>query len=161
MSFGDGFRLSIKGHHCVYCGEVANTEEHFPPKSYTMHGYKLPACSECNSLAGTAHPTNFEARSDYVKGKLRSKYSKHLSVPDWSDDEIEELNYNLREGVKVWKKQKQIIKDRLAWSVQSYLASIDQSSDFVQIYVGTDFLEMVKKNYSKELKKLSSAAKLR
>jgi DNA invertase Pin-like site-specific DNA recombinase len=43
-----------RGDQCVYCGERADSDEHFPPTSYRNLGYILPACRECNSFAGTA-----------------------------------------------------------------------------------------------------------
>jgi len=44
------FRIRISGYFCVYCGEIATQDEHFPPMSYSLRGYILPACAECNSF---------------------------------------------------------------------------------------------------------------
>jgi hypothetical protein len=94
------FRAAIKGDMCLYCGLVATTEDHFPPVSHSLRGYLLPACAECNGLAGTNHPTNLKKRIAYVKEKLELKYKKLLAMPVWSKDELKQIGYNLRSGIK-------------------------------------------------------------
>lgn len=131
----DRLRVRIDGKQCVYCGEGANSVDHFPPKTYSAGGFLLPACKECNSLAGTVWPKNFELRAAHVKDGLRNRYRKLLQAPDWAEDELDELKYNLRKGIMVWQKQKEILKERLAWSAMSYLSSIDHSSSFVPTFV--------------------------
>jgi hypothetical protein len=153
MRFPDAFRIRLHGRCCIYCGEAANSDEHFPPASYSSRGYILPSCVECNSFAGIACPTDFEARAQFVKNKLKKKYKRHLRSPDWSNDEMSEIGFNLKTGVKVWQKQREIARDRVAWNAISYLASIDHSNDFVPIFAEVDFLEQVRKNYSHLLKK--------
>jgi len=58
---------------------------------------------------------------------------------------MSELKYNLRKGVEVWKKQKEILKERLAWNAISYLSSIDHNSVFAPVFVEEDLLENIKK----------------
>lgn len=60
MKFTDERRVRLSGDWCVYCGQVAETVEHFPPKSYCLDGLLMPACKECNSLAGTDWLTDVE-----------------------------------------------------------------------------------------------------
>ena len=79
----NAFRRRIRGNQCVYCGLSADTEDHFPPQSLTHLGVLLPACRECNSMAGTEWCFDFELRCAYVKDKLRKKYQKVLQTPDW------------------------------------------------------------------------------
>ena len=143
--FGDQYRIRIGGRRCVYCGEHATTDEHFPPATYGWHGYILPACAECNALAGVVYPTDFVERSLHVKEKLRSRYHRHLRTPEWSDEELDELGYNLRKGVTAWEKQVKILRERLAWNAVNYIQSIDQCSVFVVDFVKQDFLELTKK----------------
>jgi hypothetical protein len=108
--------------------------DHFPPKAYSVGGFLLPSCKECNLLAGTIWPRNFELRSEHVKDGLRKRYRKLLQAPDWDEDELNGLKYNLRKGIIVWQKQKEMLKERLAWSAMSYLSSIDHSSSFVPTF---------------------------
>ena len=144
----NAFRMRFKGWFCVYCGEIAIQDEHFPPVSYSMHGFILPCCAECNVLAGTNYPRDFEARADHVKGRLRVRYGLQVGTPNWSNQEINELGPMLKVEAKKWQKTTKISKERVAWNAISYLASIDQCNDFVPIYVEEDFLEQNKWRWS-------------
>jgi hypothetical protein len=124
------FRKRIPGKWCVYCGEPASQEDHFPPYSVTLRGLLLPVCSECNVIAGTAHPYNFELRAEFVKDKLRKKYNKLLESLDWENSEIKELGRNLKGKISSWEKRKKIERGRIAWNAVFYLASIDHGNDF-------------------------------
>lgn len=132
--FGDGVRVRLWGIWCVYCGEVATEDEHFPPATFSARGFILPACSECNRLAGTEYGTDFEKRSDRVKDKIRSKYARAVATPDWSPEEIGELGRGLRSGVVAWNEKIKTTRRRLAWSAVAYLQSIDHNNDFVPVY---------------------------
>ena len=147
MKLTDAHRIKLHGYRCVYCGEAADSMDHFPPVSYGLHGFLLPACRECNCIAGTKYPLNFEGRMHHVKKRLRQKYKRHLLTPEWTKDEISELGYNLQEGTDLWQKQKQIAKERIAWNALAYLSSIDHNNDFAVTFVEGDFLEKVKKQY--------------
>src|SRR5215471_17155100 len=104
----DRFRKRINGRWCVYCGELATTDEHFPPKTFTHHGLILPACSECNVLAGASWATDFEERCRYVKDRLRQKYKRVLDTPDWSKSEVGALGRALKRRVKAWQELKEL-----------------------------------------------------
>jgi len=147
------FRIRIIGYFCVYCGEIATQDEHFPPMSYSLHGYILPACAECNSLAGTNYPTDFVNRASRVKERLRNRYQHQMETPDWSQEEIDEFGRNLKAEVLKWEKTTRIAKERIAWNAISYLASIDQCNDFVQTYAEEDFLEQNRWKWSEKQKK--------
>ena len=125
-------RIRLDGARCIYCGELANQDEHFPPATYSAGGFILPCCGECNVFAGTQHPVDFWARADFVRSKIRKKYRLELTRPDWDENEIKELGPNLRKVIRVWQKQKKIAKERLAWDVEGYLSSIDQATVFAQ-----------------------------
>lgn len=141
----NSLRTHIRGSFCVYCGEGANTVEHFPPASYSLGGFLLPACIECNLIASTFYPIDFLSRCEYVKSKLKKKYKKQLMSPSWDDEEISSLGRNLKKGTIVWKKQKEIATKRLAWNALSYISNIDHNNDFVLIYVEEGVSEKIKK----------------
>ena len=124
-------RIKISGPFCVYCGQLANTDEHFPPASKTNFGFLLPCCRECNNIAGTEHGSDFQKRVDHVKRGLSKKYRTILTIPRWDEDDLEELSGNLQRGIVRWQNQKRIAHSRIAWNVESYLASIDRNNDFV------------------------------
>lgn len=130
--FDDTFRILIGGPSCIYCGEHANSREHFPPASLTRFGVILPACTECNCFAGTYWNTDFRERAEYVKQKIRSRYKKMLNVPDWSKAELDKLGYNLQTKIRAWQRQKEILRERLAWNAEIYLSQIDTGHAFAQ-----------------------------
>lgn len=138
--FNDKYRLSIAGDWCVYCGELATQRDHFPPAICEQWGYLLPVCRECNQLAGTWWPYDFELRTGVVKAKLRSRGQRLLETPDWSKDEIAELTGNTRREVQRWQKRKEKLVKRLAWPALEYLYSIDQASVFVPNPVASYFI---------------------
>lgn len=131
-------RIRIEGSLCVYCGQNANTDEHFPPASKTNFGVLLPACLECNNFAGTEHGLDFKKRVQHVKSMLHKKYKTILAMPNWDGDDLDELSGNLKRGVIRWQNQKRIAHSRIAWNVESYLASIDLNNDFARIVVVSD-----------------------
>ena len=134
-------RLKLKGPFCVYCGEPSDDQEFFPPRTHAVHGYTLPVCRECKNLANRAHPFDFKERADYIKSKLRDRLQRVLRTPDWSSNELEEIGRDLRDGIAAWQKMREISKDRIAWNALSYLAQIDECSDFLLTYVEREFLE--------------------
>lgn len=129
----DTFRTIIHGDWCVYCGAIATTRDHFPPKSLTMRGLLLPCCGECNSLAGTDNGTDFGLRADLVKIKLRKRYRKILMVSVWGSEELSEMGKSLKREIRTWQERRRIIQSRLAWNAEGYLASIDKDSAFAEL----------------------------
>jgi hypothetical protein len=125
-------RKTLRGYRCIYCGLTADNLDHFPPQSLTNLGWLLPACRECNTLAGTAWSFDWEARCRFVKTRLREKYRKELGTPEWADDEINTLGKNLKSKVTPWRERQKLIRERLAWNVESYLLLIDHTNDFAK-----------------------------
>jgi hypothetical protein len=134
-------RLKLKGHECVYCGEPSVDQEHFPPKEHAVHGFTLPVCKECKHLAARGHPYDFKERADFVKEKIRERLKSQLQTPDWSSEELEEVGHSIRGGIAAWQNMREIAKDRVAWNAIRYLAKIDESSEFMTVYVECEFLE--------------------
>ena len=134
----DVLRVRLDGAYCIYCGELAGTWEHFPPKSYSLRGLVMPACQECNAFAGTDYPLDFSKRAELVKDKLRKKYRKNLKSIPWDDEEVSEIGRGLRRSIEIWRKQRKIAEQRIAWNAESYLASIDHTNAFARIFVEED-----------------------
>jgi hypothetical protein len=153
--FADELRIIIRGEFCLYCGAVATTEDHFPPATVSMHGLILPACNECNNLAGTEYSYDLGMRYLCVKTKLKRKYKRILSSPDWTNKELSEVSYNLRCGVLEWQKREEKLQKRIAWNAVSYLASIDHSNCFAQFCAKIDTIIKSEKAKSKRIKNQS------
>lgn len=118
-------RIRIDGKYCVYCGEVADTEEHFPPKSVTNNGYLFPCCRECNSLAGDREPHDFDKRINLVKTALYDRNKGVLKAAPWSDEELEGLQGRLKKYVSDLEKDRRRAQARLSFNPRAYLGSID------------------------------------
>jgi hypothetical protein len=95
-------------------------------------------------LASGDYPIDFEARSRLIKIKIRRKYSKMLETPDWSNEERQGLGYALQTSVGVWRRQKLIVQERLAWSPAAYLASIGKQNDFAPVDAAGNFTTLSK-----------------
>lgn len=135
------FRTRIDGKRCVYCGDPCQSEEHWPPASYGNLGYVLPCCLECNSFAGTEWPTDFLKRCRHVKDKLEKKYYKLAHLPEWSDDELDEIGYGIREGILQCRGESRRAKRRVAWNAMVYLQSIAPDRNFVSRFAEEDISE--------------------
>lgn len=119
------FRKTLKGQWCVYCGEVAQCLDHFPPLSVQLGGLLLPSCNECNLLAGVNWPYDFQRRAKYVLERLRLKYRREMETPDWCGAELKQLRGGLKGMVKKWQERKDYVARRLRWNALAYLACID------------------------------------
>lgn len=109
MIHTDEFRIRINGYECTYCGDKADTMDHYPPKSVSYHGLMLPCCRECNSSLGASHPFSFANRCKMAKDNIRRKFKRVLKMPAWDAQELEEMSYSMREHIKSCERTK---KDR-------------------------------------------------
>lgn len=109
---------------CYYCGQVAETVDHVPPKTLrdrmTSEGIafkavEVAACKECNSALGPRPLLTLPARKDFVKAWIRRRYRRYLAIAHWPDDDLAELGPNLSGYVRASIVKRAIIKDRLAW----------------------------------------------
>ena len=155
FAFPNRFRIRLYGDRCIYCGEDANSDEHWPPLAASVSaggGFILPACIECNCIAGAAYPTSFARRALFVKRRLRSKYHRFLSHIEWSEEELSELSPKLAREFRAWRGTKHIIHERLAWNALAYFANIVQTSDFAVLAASLDFSADNAPNWFAELR---------
>lgn len=148
-------RLTIRGHFCIYCGEWATCLDHFPPYSACLSGFLLPACKECNSLAGTEYPFDFRSRAKFVIERLRARYRKVLETPEWSAEEARPLGYSLKQMVKSWSKSRKIAIRRTAWNAESYLALLPAAKRFVDVTTQIELMpEKQQEAFDKQFQKI-------
>ena len=132
-------KLLDKWCECTYCGAPANGVDHIVPISY--NGYKLkgkngkrgnqsydkkktvPVCNDCNNLLNDYAIFSIHERAAYISQRLAIKHRKLLSTPDWSEDELSELDMTLRSKVVREQTRKTIINNRISWS--SVIASME------------------------------------
>jgi hypothetical protein len=122
MRYGDHLRKRISGTFCVYCGVPATETEHFPPASTGSYGWLLPACRECNQIAGDRHPYDFEARCNFVKSGI-AHYARENLLPASLDAELDKDDYEWETFLKRLSEAR-AARRRLAWSAAAYLSSI-------------------------------------
>lgn len=95
---------------CFYCGLPAPTLDHVPSlnciedlrmvhNEEDINYLKVPACSECNSMAGDIPHLDIWERRDFLKERIRQKYKKDINFRDWYDDELDTLADNLKREV--------------------------------------------------------------
>jgi len=84
---------------CYYCGAIAGTIDHVPPRSIRptlIHlglSKRIPfievsACHECNTMLSDHSIWTLHKRKDFIKKRLRRRYHRALASPDWSDSEL-------------------------------------------------------------------------
>jgi len=125
----DSLRTRITGRHCVYCGELSTSDEHFPPVCNGVGGYILPACLECNKLAGTEYPRDFKKRTEHVKDQLSKRYPAATLDEILASKEIQVVDTL---------KAEQTRRRRLDWDAEIYLQTIAEKH-FVEIIQGSEF----------------------
>lgn len=115
---------------CVYCGVFADSEDHVVPrhlleragelsvdlsKVMRMQRWVVPACRECNTMiGGRLYPTLAERRAAAHAG-IRRKYASYLRVPDWSDEELDEMGPTAQREIVAAMAVRDWVRKRLAW----------------------------------------------
>lgn len=105
---------------CTYCGLVGSTQDHVPPRAirqslipgdhYAGFWGIVSACQECNSSLSDRPLLTIDARKTFIRNRLQVKYAKVLSMPRWSDEQIQELGPYMRRRVRyAIKRQRQVL----------------------------------------------------
>lgn len=113
---------------CAYCGDPATHEDHVYPIASFAKLYRMgaplppdeillivPACRECNMLAGDRVFYTFEGKRGHIKEKLFKRYKRVMSIPYWDPEEIAELRGNLQRYVGAGATQRDIMLERLRY----------------------------------------------
>lgn len=111
--------------HCAYCGELATCQDHVLPvvvaarfgglAEWEHLKLLIPACFECNGIAGGKFFRTLTAKRRYIQNKLRKKYRKLLAMPDWSEEDLASCGPNLRASIETALTERRVILARLAW----------------------------------------------
>ena len=135
-----GERMRIEGERCVYCGERATCWDHFPPYAVDqLRGWLLPACGECNGIAGDRHPYDFVARAAYVNRALIHRYRRVLNSTPWSRAELRELGRGLGDTIEPLAHARTIARERVRWDAIAYLATLGHGRRFQPIATKPDW----------------------
>lgn len=109
---------------CLYCGVSADSLDHFIPLSFAVAISEfidiprkmkklIPACRECNSIAGSKIFPTVGAKRRYIQAHLKAKYGRFLVAPRWTEHELSELGYNLRTFIEKGMTIQEIMQARI------------------------------------------------
>lgn len=103
---------------CMYCGDPADQREHVIPYSYSGDNTAIVwSCRECNLLASDYLFETIEDKGRFINERLKAKYEKILNIPQWCDDELEELDGNMKCNVLGMIEVQKWIRKRINWKV--------------------------------------------
>ena len=87
--------------NCVYCGDWYQCRDH--PVSVAWSGYKrsykpgevVPACQDCNSRLNDVPIFDLDRRARYLKPLIEKRFRKWLELPEWEEEQLSNMGYNL------------------------------------------------------------------
>lgn len=100
---------------------IQNSLRHVPHKPFER--LLIPACKECNFLAGAKVFDSIIHKRRYIQDRLRNRYSGLLDMPEWTETELCELGRGLREYVTYGKIEREWVSRRLKWTNKDNRAS--------------------------------------
>ena len=87
---------------CIYCGNTTSkTRDHVISVSWSGHkrqynpGETVKCCLECNVSLSNKPFFSISNRANYLSNYYTKKYSKLLTLPFWSDEELNSLSREL------------------------------------------------------------------
>lgn len=116
---------------CVYCGDFATTCDHVQPLSHIVGLMsvgadlpeplqKVPACMECNCLAGSNVFDSFDHKAEWLRDAIARRHRDALRAPTWTMQEIEELDGITRIDIEAAMRAKEKHLSRTSWCMQIY-----------------------------------------
>ena len=108
---------SMKELGCIYCGKLGQSKDHIPPVSYSDYFDEeriiVRSCLLCNSLLGNKILLTILERCDYLLIRYHKRFKSTLSLPIWTESEIDELTGKLRVKVVMGLKKKKYIEEKI------------------------------------------------
>lgn len=99
---------------CIYCNNNFATDlDHTIPHSFYSLKYKggrkkashndpvpmVDSCRECNIMLSNKLIPDINDRKKYLLNKYKKRYKKLLSTSDWNEEDLEELDSDLRNKI--------------------------------------------------------------
>jgi hypothetical protein len=123
--------------YCIYCGEYPESLDHVIPYSFynfTKTGYRkghkklvVYSCRHCNSILSNLMFSNFKKRRLYLRRRLFLKNKKILRIGNFSKNELDELEGNLKKMVRGGCFVKELLTKRLEWQDTSTFFKIENA----------------------------------
>lgn len=120
---------SAMADRCEYCGEPAQARDHVVPRAFrrALAGTRdlsellsrmpdtVPACHECNGIAGADVFDSLEEKRAEIQGRLAHRYRRVMGVPAWTDRELATCDGRLRESLEAAEHKRRVLLIRLSW----------------------------------------------
>ena len=110
---------------CVYCGDRATTRDHVLPVTIASRLADLraikggllivPACSDCNGLAGGLLFKSVSAKRRYIRRRLLQRHKRLLEMAEWTDQQLEACGWVLRTKILADLAAREKVRARIAW----------------------------------------------
>lgn len=113
---------------CYYCGVPATSEDHVLPlvalDSLLCEGTLpvasdlltiVPSCIECNSLAGDKVFNSRREKKRYIQRRLANRYADVLNQVAWDDEEIEEMEGDMRRTLELLEHERRLVQSRIEY----------------------------------------------
>jgi len=126
---------------CFYCGELGTSRDHIFAHSARINVGRgtrnfagqetVNSCDECNNIMGNRHPYSILDRVAYLIERLDARYQLQVQVPEWDEEELEELGQNLRRmiGAKIKQRQRALERRSHAKIVYDRINRLTHSED--------------------------------
>lgn len=109
--------------HCFYCGEPPDARDHVIPWSFlsvtetrgSRPGPRCYACSDCNRRLSSRFFLTLRERAAAAQSLIRTAFKKELRLPEWTEKELNEMGYTLREHIKARQALRVLTEQRLEW----------------------------------------------
>ncbi len=115
----------------------AEVIDHFLPVThahlYDYGHYTVDSCNSCNSLAHNKVFENIDEKMKYIHDSLKGKNWAILGLPEWTEKEIGELGWLLRQDVRLAIKEKQRLQLRLTWRNRDNLAHVQLAAIYIDL----------------------------
>lgn len=103
---------------CTYCGQPGDQLDHVIPRSYTQNDsyerkYVVSCCKECNVHLGNKMFVTIGTRAGYLETRYKQRYATLLKMPEWLEEDIEELQGFLKVKIQQSQLAKKDIEKRL------------------------------------------------
>ncbi|HCT9982771.1 TPA: hypothetical protein OUD88_002861 [Enterobacter hormaechei] len=105
---------------CFYCGDDTQiTRDHIIPVSYAGgkrhydRADTVDCCFECNCNLNDKAFLTVEDRAQFLYDRYAVKYRKLLTLPEWSEDELEDMSDDFRRSIKASMVMREIVAERL------------------------------------------------
>lgn len=77
--------------------------------------FLLPACQECNNLAGSTVFGTVAAKRTYIQTRLKDRYHSIYYMPNWSEEELDEMGRGLDGYIRTSQLYREWIHRRINW----------------------------------------------